>query len=105
MEMWPPYFCPADLPWQKLDTNFVLHYYCAMKNVTITLDEKVAKWARIRAAELDTSVSRLLGDLLREKMLEERAYEAAMEKFLSVDPVKLKKPGAGYPRRDKLHAR
>jgi hypothetical protein len=105
MDMWPPYFCPADLPGQKLDTNFVLHYYCAMKNVTITLDEKVAKWARIRAAELDTSVSRLLGDLLREKMLEDRAYEAAMEKFLSVDPVKLKKPGAGYPRRDKLHAR
>jgi plasmid stability protein len=67
-----------------------------MKNVTITLDENVAKWARIRAAELDTSVSRLLGDLLREKMLNERAYE---------DPVKLKKPGAGYPRRDKLHAR
>lgn len=76
-----------------------------MKNVTISLDENVAKWARIRAAELDTSVSRLLGDLLREKMLDERAYEAAMEKFLSVDLVKLKKPGAGYPRRDKLHAR
>jgi hypothetical protein len=93
------------MPRQKVDTIFVLHYYCAMKTVTITLDEHVAKWARIRAAELDTSVSRLLGDLLREKMLEERAYEAAMENFLSVDPVKLKKPGAGYPRRDKLHAR
>jgi hypothetical protein len=76
-----------------------------MKNVTITLDETVAKWARVRAAELDTSVSRLLGDLLREKMLQERSYEAAMEKFLSVDPVRLKKPGARYPRREKLHAR
>ena len=40
-----------------------------------------------------------------QKMLEERAYEVAMEKFLSVDPVKLKKPGTGYPRRDKLHGR
>ena len=35
-----------------------------MKNVTITLDEKVARWARIRAAELNTSVSRLLGGML-----------------------------------------
>jgi hypothetical protein len=89
----------------NVDTIFVLHYYCGMKNVTITLDEKVARWARIRAAELDTSVSRLVGDLLREKMLQEQAYETAMEEFLSVEPVKLKKPGAGYPRRDKLHAR
>ena len=76
-----------------------------MKNVTITLDDNVAKWARIRAAELDTSVSRLVGDLLREKMIQERTYETAMEKFLAVDPVKLKKPGTAYPRRDKLHAR
>lgn len=95
----------AELAETELDTNFVLHYYCGMKNVTITLDENVAKWARIRAAELDTSVSRLVGDLLREKMLQERAYEAAMEKFLSVEPVKLKKPGTGYPRRDTLYGR
>ena len=27
-----------------------------MKNITITLDEKVARWARIRAVEEDTSV-------------------------------------------------
>jgi hypothetical protein len=38
-----------------------------MKNVTITLDEKVARWARIKAAEKDTSVSRLVGEMLREK--------------------------------------
>ena len=95
-------FCAGTV---ELDTIFVLHYYCGMKNVTITLDENVARWARIRAAELDTSVSRLVGDMLHEKMLQERAYETAMEEFLSVEPVKLKKPGAGYPRRDKLHAR
>jgi hypothetical protein len=38
-----------------------------MKNVTITLDEEVARWARIRAAELETSVSRLVGQMLKEK--------------------------------------
>jgi hypothetical protein len=30
-----------------------------MKNVTITMEEEVARWARIRAAELETSVSRV----------------------------------------------
>jgi hypothetical protein len=44
-----------------------------LKNVTITLDEDVARWARIWAAERDTSVSRLVGELLREKMLEDRS--------------------------------
>jgi plasmid stability protein len=76
-----------------------------MKNVTITLDEKVAKWARVRAAQLDTSVSRLVGDLLREMMAREQAYEIDMEKFLAITPVHLKEKGASYPERDELHAR
>ena len=42
-----------------------------MKNVTITLDEEVARWARIIAAEQNTSVSRLVGEMLREKMIDE----------------------------------
>ena len=45
-----------------------------MKNVTITLDDEVAHWARIRAAEKNTSVSRLVGNLLKEKMQEETDY-------------------------------
>jgi len=36
--------------------------------VTVTLEEDVARWARIEAARRDTSVSRLLGDLLKERM-------------------------------------
>ncbi len=39
-----------------------------MKNVTILLDEETVRWARIHAAEHNTSVSRLVGELLREKM-------------------------------------
>ena len=39
-----------------------------LRNVTVTLEEEVAKWARIEAARRDTSVSRLLGELLKEKM-------------------------------------
>ena len=76
-----------------------------MKNVTITLDEKVARWARIRAAERNTSVSRLVGELLKEKMQEEEDYRLAMERYLSREPQMLKKPGTRYPQREELHER
>jgi hypothetical protein len=36
-----------------------------MKNVTISLHEDVARWVRIRAAEGETSVSRLIGEMLK----------------------------------------
>ncbi|MEW6386036.1 MAG: DUF6364 family protein [Thermodesulfobacteriota bacterium] len=76
-----------------------------MKNVTITLDEEVARWARIRAAERNTSVSRLVGELLREKMQAEEDYRRAKEDYLARGPQVLKKAGARYPRREALHDR
>jgi hypothetical protein len=76
-----------------------------MKNVTITLEEEVARWARIRAAELETSVSRLVGELLREKMIEEESYQAAMQQYLSQVPKMLKKKRTKYPSRWELHDR
>jgi hypothetical protein len=76
-----------------------------MKNVTITLEEDVARWARIRAAEEETSVSRLVGQMLREKMIEEKTYQAAMEKYLSQVPRVMKRPGEKYPRRKELYGR
>jgi len=39
-----------------------------LRNVTVTLEPEVAQWARIEAARQDTSVSRLLGALLKERM-------------------------------------
>jgi hypothetical protein len=39
-----------------------------LRNVTVTLEEDVAQWARIEAARQDTSVSRLLGTLLKERI-------------------------------------
>jgi len=74
------------------------------RNLTITVDEAVARWARVRAAEKDISVSRLVGEMLKEKMQEERAYEAAMRLYLSRKPVMLKQR-TGYPNRDELHDR
>ena len=83
----------------------MLHYYCDMKNVTITLDEEVARWARIRAAEEDTSLSRLVGELLREKMLDEGNYRTSMQDYLAQSPRVLKKKGDKYPDREVLHDR
>jgi hypothetical protein len=50
-----------------------------LPNVTVTLEEDVAQWARIEAARRDTSVSRLLGALLKERITAEggSAAEAA----------------------------
>jgi hypothetical protein len=76
-----------------------------MKNVTIVLDEKVARWARVRAAEQDTSLSRLIGEMLRLKMVEEENYLNAKEKYFSQPLGNLKKPGTKYPRREELHVR
>jgi hypothetical protein len=76
-----------------------------VRNVTITLDEDGARWARIRAAERETSVSRLVGEMLREKMTEDRTYEAAMHEYLGRTPRKLKKTRARYPGRVDLYGR
>ena len=76
-----------------------------MRNVTITLEEDVARWARIRAAELNTSVSRLVGEMLRDLMHEEDSYHAAKNQYLSQDPQVLRRPGKKYPRREELHDR
>ena len=76
-----------------------------MKNVTITLDEEVARWARIRAAERNTSVSRLVGELLKKKMQEEDDYRLAMKSYLAREPQMLKKPGTRYPKREELYDR
>jgi hypothetical protein len=74
-----------------------------MPNLTITADEDVLRWARVKAAEENTSVARLVGDLLRERMRAERGYEAARRRFLGAKPRVL---SAGpYPTRDELHDR
>lgn len=76
-----------------------------MKNVTITLDEKAAAWARQHAARRNLSLSRFVGDLLEKTMRESREYERAMRQYLSKEPVPLKRGRARYPSRDKLYER
>ena len=76
-----------------------------MKNITITLDERTATWARARAARLEMSLSRYVGELLERTMHESREYERAMREYFAKRPVKLKKRGSRYPTRDELHER
>lgn len=76
-----------------------------MKNVTITLDEEVARWARIRAASRDTSLSRLVGELLRDMMRDEEDYQASMQHYLSQPARRLKKRSERYPGRAAIHDR
>jgi hypothetical protein len=76
-----------------------------VKNVTVTLDEKTAAWARGHAARKGISLSRFLGELLERTMHESREYERAMRRYLAKKPVKLRRSGARYPSRDELHER
>ncbi|WP_419925181.1 CopG family transcriptional regulator [Candidatus Poriferisocius sp.] len=76
-----------------------------MRNVTVSLDDETARWARIEAARRDTSLSRYVGDLLREQMTEPEAYERAQQSYLSRGPVTLRVPGQQYPTRDEVHQR
>jgi hypothetical protein len=74
-----------------------------LRNVTVTLEEKVAQWARIEAARQDTSVSRLLANLLKERMEEKDGYERAMRQALARKPF-LKTDGR-YLSREEVHDR
>ncbi len=53
-----------------------------MKNVTVSMEDDVAEWARLEAARRNTSVSRLIGEMLAEKMRHDDAYERAMREAL-----------------------
>jgi len=86
-----------------VDTNFVLHYTSDMKNVTITMDEEVAYWVRIRAAEREMSVSRYVGEVLRQSMNTSESYREAMRRNLARKPRAI--GAGGYPSREELHDR
>jgi hypothetical protein len=76
-----------------------------MKNITITLDEDVARWAKIHAAKQEKSLSRLVGEMLKRKMAEEEHYKVAMQHYLSQAPFQIKASGSVYPKRENLHER
>jgi hypothetical protein len=75
-----------------------------MKNITITLDEKTAVWVRVHAAKLGKSVSRLLGELLRQHMSDTREYDEAMRRFQAIEPFDARWAGGRRATRQELYA-
>jgi hypothetical protein len=78
-------------------------YQDRLRNVTVTMEEDVAQWARIEAARRDTSVSRLLGELLKERMAAQDDYQKAMQRALGRKPF-LRSDGR-YLTREEAHDR
>jgi hypothetical protein len=74
-----------------------------MRNITVTMEDEVAQWARIEAARRDMSVSRLIGAMLKDRMTQDDAYERARRRALSRKPF-LHTDGH-YPAREELHDR
>lgn len=86
-----------------IDTIFLLHDNSAMKNVTITVEEEVLQWARVQAAVHNTSISRMLGECLRQQMRHTLDYDAAQRQFLMRKARTLKKTRSAYPKRNDLY--
>ena len=74
-----------------------------LRNVTVTLEDDVARWARLEAAQKEISVSRLLGEMLKERMVAKDDYEKAMRRALARKPF-LKTDGR-YLSREEAHDR
>jgi hypothetical protein len=74
-----------------------------LRKFTITLEESLARWARLEAARRDTSVSRLLARLLKDQMREKVGYGNAMRRALARKPF-LKRDGR-YLSREEAHDR
>ena len=76
-----------------------------MKYITIALDERIARWLKSRASREKVSVSRFVGNLIHDQMLERSAYDAAMRRFLGKPPVRLKLQGQRYASRAEVNDR
>jgi hypothetical protein len=72
-------------------------------NVTITLDGATLAKARVKAAQSNLSLSRFIGNVVRENVGEkDDAYEVAMRAALAEKPLDLKGP---YLTRDEVNDR
>jgi len=63
------------------------HTGIVLKKVTITLEEEALRWARRRAAEKNTSVSKLIGRMLEDEMRRTDEYWKAYERWKKIKPI------------------
>src|ERR1035438_8303111 len=73
-----------ELPLRSRITRSSCYTKFVLKNVTITVEEDALRWARKQAAEKNTSVSKLVGRMLEDKMRQTDEYWAAYEKWKSL---------------------
>lgn len=59
-----------------------------LKNITITVSEEAASWARKRAAEENTSVSKLVGRMLENQMRMTDEYWRAFDRWKKIGGIK-----------------
>lgn len=58
-----------------------------LKNITITVSQEAARWARRKAADENTSVSKLVGQMLEREMRLTDEYWKAFEDWKTIQPV------------------
>jgi len=75
-----------------------------MRNVTVSLADDLVRWARVWAAEHDTSISAMLAQILKEKMEKEYRYESSLNEFLAMEARAIS-DGSSYPSRESLYER
>jgi hypothetical protein len=76
-----------------------------LKNVTVTLDEETLAAARRQAAERGMSVSRYVGEVLRQHAGKGDPYVEAYRAWRAEKPLQLKGPPEKYPKREELYDR
>ena len=76
-----------------------------LQNVTVTLDERTLASARVKAAARSLSLSRYVGEVLREHLGKEDEYWAAYRSWREEKPFPLKGPRERYPTREELYDR
>jgi len=74
-----------------------------LKNMTITVSEEAVRWARRKAADENTSVSKLVGRMLEDQMLRSDEYWNAYRRWRKFRGI----PGISRNRlsREEAHAR
>ena len=76
-----------------------------LNNVTVTLDGATLAKARVKAAEGNASLSRYIGEVLRQHLTKEDEYWAAYRAWREEKPLALKGPWKPYPKREELYDR
>lgn len=76
-----------------------------LRNVTVTLDEETARWARVEAARRDVSLSGMIRELIRKEMVRDSEFQAARARWSAGEPRVHRRPGQALPSRAALHER